>query len=253
MELIFILVAISILCCYCEKVVNNGFNDEANPLSQNHTDLIRQKRRMEHRRRVKQRKEMIKFQVGRPVYTLGPRGSQPVPPILFMTMLMGKIHDPGDGNGLVPVLRPYIRVTLESMKRNPEVDFALIYVVRNPDPLTGEASELAQLINAIDTHNIQLHILTYEQLSERVEERIGVSITFNESWGYKTTDFKPTYAHLFPELFQRKITLTGKPYKYWAYGDIDLVWGDFRSFAHLFNANYVAIRSSKSPQYPMIS
>lgn len=196
---------------------------------------------------------------GYPVYTLGPRQTgQKVPPILLMTMLMGNVTKQGDKPGYfepVPIVRPYIRLTLASMKRNPEVDFALINIVKDPDPITGESAQLLKYVAESGASNVFVHVLTYQQYSQRVADKLGIHITFNDSWGYKQCDFKPTFAYLFLELFERRKQLSGgtrrphekhEDYKYWGYADLDLIWGDFKSFAHLFNSDYVIIRSSNT-------
>lgn len=173
-----------------------------------------------------------------------PAGSEhlKLPPIVTFSVYLGKVK------------WPHIRLTLESMRWNPTVRFNLINIIEDNDPEHGDASELLKKVAKFNVPNFKVKVVSFNAFSDRVREVLGLDINFNNSWGYKVgTDYKPTLPLLFPELLnpprlntqhqspQEK--LSAGPYKYWAYTDIDLVWGNFSRFAHLFQGDYAVITS----------
>jgi hypothetical protein len=166
-------------------------------------------------------------------YTFEPKISGELPPILVISVHMGIIT------------REFIRLTLESMKFNSKIDFAIYNILDDADPQSHENKRIPKLIKKIGAHNVHYKVLTYGEFSTRVQQRLGIQVSFNQTWYYKVCDYKPTFGLLFPELFERRIRKHHTPYKFWGYGDIDLIWGNSNHFAHLFQGNYVVIRSGE--------
>jgi hypothetical protein len=100
-------------------------------------------------------------------------------------------------------------------------------------------------VKRVGARNIIIKPMTYSELSARVREKLGIHVSFNSSWYYKICDYKPTFAHLFPEIFENGLRKHRTPYKFWAYGDIDVIWGNFRHFSHLFHGQYSAVRAGQ--------
>jgi hypothetical protein len=80
------------------------------------------------------------------------------------------------------------------------------------------------------------------------------------------TDYKPTLAWLFPELFAENLPTIitsfnrdfdvsfydNKRFQYWGYVDMDLVWGNFSRFAHLFQGDYAVITSGNERRWQQL-
>lgn len=158
-----------------------------------------------------------------------PEGSDQllIPKIIALSIHMGRVK------------YPHMRLTLESMRWNPTVKFVLINIVSNTDLATGDSADLIRLAASQNVHNFHVKPITYLQLSERVQEKLGIHVPFNSTWFYKMTDYKPTLAFLFPELLDNE----HPQFKYWAYVDLDLVWGNFSRFAYLFQGDYAVVTS----------
>jgi hypothetical protein len=59
--------------------------------------------------------------------------------------------------------------------------------------------------------NFRVVTVTYSQFSDRVFDKLGIRVAYNQSWYYKMTDYKPTMAHLFPEIVnERKYAFWGE-------------------------------------------
>ncbi len=162
-----------------------------------------------------------------------------VPPILLFSIYMGKIK------------YNYFSLTIESMRLNPRVTFVIINIV---EPHKDQTSNTENILAEIGAPNVILKVLSIDEWRVRVYDRLGIDIPFTSAWYYKLCDFKPTLGVLFSELLdslppsslklhdhqpqqQQKIT-TFSPYRYWGYADLDLVWGSFQRFAHLFQGDY---------------
>jgi hypothetical protein len=93
------------------------------------------------------------------------------------------------------------------------VNFTLINVVS--DSAGGQIQphhpsyQLAQLAKRLHVPNFCVVPITFTEFSERVYSRLNIRVTYNESWYYKMTDYKPTLAYLFPEI------VNGKAYAFW--------------------------------------
>lgn len=165
------------------------------------------------------------------IYTPGhqfPVGSEhlPLPRILTYSIFMGKVK------------YPHLFLTLESMRLNPGVKFVLINVVEDE---ISDAAEIRAIVRKQNVPNFHLHVLTMTAFSSRIKEKLHIDVVFNNTWFYKMTDYKPTLAYLFPEHFDS--SPSGATIKYWAYVDMDLVWGNFSRFSHLFQGDYAVITS----------
>jgi hypothetical protein len=162
---------------------------------------------------------------------------------------------------------PYLDITFETMRRNPKVDFVLIHVVENDSQLINE--------NLLDKKplNFRTWPISLRKMSLRIEKRLNININLTMDWYYKMCDFKPTLAYLFPEIIQQipsyalkehnidvstyesfhttrirvgktryshkqiRQDLLHDRYKYWGYGDLDVIWGNISRFAYLFQGD----------------
>lgn len=68
--------------------------------------------------------------------------------------------------------------------------------------------------------NVSLITITRGQFKRLATERLGFSTAPIQ--GYKICDFRPSLGYLFSELI--------KGYKFWGYGDIDMMYGNLRNF-----------------------
>ena len=101
-------------------------------------------------------------------------------------------------------LPAYFPVWLESCRKNPTIDFLLV---------------TDQEVNH-DVPNVKVIPSTMEQVRERASQMLGFAATL--STPFKLCDYKPTYGLLFEDLVGQ--------YDYWGHCDVDLIWGDLRSF-----------------------
>ena len=149
-----------------------------------------------------------------------------MPPTILFSIYMGKIK------------YNYFALTVESMRLNPEVNFVIINVVEDGKDQSGFAEHVLRSISA---SNIVLKVLTIDEWRYRVNERLGIDIPFTSKWYYKLCDYKPALAYLFPELIYPP-TSEHSQYSFWGYADIDLIWGNFTRFAHLFQGKYYFVK-----------
>lgn len=68
--------------------------------------------------------------------------------------------------------------------------------------------------------NVKIISYTLEQFNAGATKALKFKI--NVQCGYKLCDFKPAYGHIFSEEIQK--------YDFWGYCDIDVIWGNIRSF-----------------------
>lgn len=68
--------------------------------------------------------------------------------------------------------------------------------------------------------NVKVNYWTFEQMKERVQSIFDFEISLERP--YKLCDYKPAYG----EIFANEL----KEYDYWGHCDVDLVWGDIRTF-----------------------
>lgn len=191
----------------------------------------------------------------RPRYVLEPRDdSSQLPPIAIISAYVGSVS------------YEFIRLTLTSMKFNPEIDFMIVNVVdkeeahnyrsRHSSPAlvnasTGTSIHTKPRVNRFHRElsqiglprNIHLKVISFEHFSSLIEKKLQITVPFNITWYYKMCDYKPTFAYLFNDMLEKGSSFHKKPFNFWGYADLDLIWGRFKRFAHLFQGQYDVIRS----------
>ena len=100
----------------------------------------------------------------------------------------------------------YFKFFVHSCKYNPTVDFYI---------LTDDRSYSKSV-----PPNVIIIDKTLAEINELASQKLGFKTNIN--YPYKLCDFKPTYGYLFSDLIQG--------YDFWGYVDIDLIFGDIRSF-----------------------
>lgn len=151
-----------------------------------------------------------------------------MPPTVVFSSFMGKIT------------YPHMPLLLESMRWNSMVHFKIINIIRKG---SNDSYDIVKLANEMNISNVQVVVISIDDWIIRVKDRLNIDIPFTMAWSYKMCDFKPVLAHLFPEF-------TGPEYKYWGFGDMDLVWGNFSRFAGWFQGQAFVI-SGDSFVYPL--
>ncbi len=94
---------------------------------------------------------------------------------------------------------------LESCRHNPSIDWLLFTDCDVPENAPS---------------NVQFVQLSYSDYCAKVSERLG--ITFNPSNAYKLCDIKPALGAVHEDALEG--------YDFWAFGDIDVVYGDLRKY-----------------------
>lgn len=148
-----------------------------------------------------------------------------LPNIILFSIYMGKIK------------YNYFRLTLASMKFNPQVTFVLINVVTDDATYWNHFS---QVVQEMKMTNFIYKVITLTEWRLLVKNKLGIDVPFTTEWYYKLCDYKPTLGYLFEDL----IDPPSKKYKYWGYCDMDIIWGNITKFAHVFQENYYFIRTS---------
>ena len=69
-------------------------------------------------------------------------------------------------------------------------------------------------------YNIKYHLLSKEHFNKLATRKLNFDINIEDS--YKLCDFKPTYGKIFEDYL--------KPYNFWGYSDIDVIYGQIRNF-----------------------
>jgi len=154
-----------------------------------------------------------------------PAGSEhlPMPDIVLYSIHMG------------PIKYDYLELTLESMRSNPKVDFVLINILEDATQDGGLREAVARrgVSNFYPVHQ------SIKEFTDRVKVVLDINVPFTLEWYYKMCDYKPTVAVLYPELLHK----AGRDYKYWGYADMDVLWGNFTRFSHLFQGEYPVVMS----------
>jgi hypothetical protein len=135
----------------------------------------------------------------------------------------------GDGEAQQHLHYKYLDVTVESMRHNPEVDFILILVGNGAttSPVPSLADTLPYELQAPLPSNLHIIRYSHSDLSDLISQRLGIDVSLSSEWHYKMAEFKPTFGQLFAEHI--------KYHAWWGYADMDVVWGKFSNFAHLFS------------------
>ena len=97
----------------------------------------------------------------------------------------------------------YFKFWLHSAYNNPTVDFLLI---------TDCELESKKNVKAIK--------IKFEEFAELIKSKFDFNVCIEKP--YKLCDYKACYGYLFPEYINE--------YDFWGFGDIDLIYGDIRSF-----------------------
>lgn len=140
-----------------------------------------------------------------------------MPPVVIFSIYMGKVH------------YPHMHLLLESMRNNPVAKFVLINVVEDE---SKQADDLKKLQGRLQVANFEIVEKSITEFSNIIHDKLGIRVDMNSSWFYKMCDFKPTLALLFPE------KCSNSTYKYWAYADMDVIWGNISRFSHWFQGQY---------------
>jgi len=105
--------------------------------------------------------------------------------------------------GPLPWYFPYF---LHSCKYNPSVDFFII---------TDNNESVYDIPS-----NVKFIVMSLSEIETLATERLGFPISI--PYAYKLCDFKPAYGYIFSDFLQK--------YKFWGHGDIDVVYGNIRTF-----------------------
>ena len=99
----------------------------------------------------------------------------------------------------------YFKYFAHSCRYNPSVDFFIVTDHKIEDELPA---------------NVKPILMTLADLSALATKKLGFEVQIRS--GYKLCDFKPAYGLLFDHILE--------PYDFWGHGDIDVVFGNIRSF-----------------------
>lgn len=116
----------------------------------------------------------------------------PRPRILFVIPYFGRW----------PFWMPFF---LESCRRNPDIDWLLFSDCGAPDDLPS---------------NVCIESISFSDYCALVSRRLGID--FAPKAAYKLCDIKPALGHIHIDRLEG--------YDFWAFGDIDLIYGDLRAY-----------------------
>jgi hypothetical protein len=142
----------------------------------------------------------------------------------------------------------YLRLTVESMKRNPNVHFVLINIVVDTSLETGQAVRAVKF-SKFAPDNFHVVVVSVSEFKRRCKEKLNIDLPINDDnayvkkYSYKIAEFKPALALLFPEQFNVR-DKTGEGFAFWGYSDLDLIWGNISHFAHQFQGQYACISTN---------
>jgi len=105
--------------------------------------------------------------------------------------------------GEYPWYFPYF---IHSCKFNPSIDF---FIITENDELIENKPE-----------NVHIVKMSFCDLKVKISSRLGFDVNIDHP--YKLCDFKPAYGHIFSDIISK--------YDYWAQSDMDVIYGDIRSF-----------------------
>ena len=124
----------------------------------------------------------------------------------------------------------HLSLLVESMRLNPKVQFVVVNIASNQS--IGFGADIQRISDKFAARNVRILPENISSFQERLFSRLNIRVNFTDKWFYKLCDYKPTLSYLYPEL------LSERPYSYWGYGDVDIIWGNFSRFAHLFQGQY---------------
>lgn len=99
----------------------------------------------------------------------------------------------------------YFQLFLNSCKKNRTINWAII---------TDNDEEYVYPPNVMVVRD------TFDNIRARIKDRFDFNPSIDSV--HKLCEYKPAYGFLFPEIV--------KDYDYWGYGDVDLIYGDLRTF-----------------------
>ena len=105
--------------------------------------------------------------------------------------------------GKYPWYFPYF---LKSVAYNPDIDFKIL--------------SDADIPLSVKPNNVELMPYSLEQFNQDATKALGFNI--NVEKGYKLCDFKPAYGTIFYDYV--------KDYDFWGYCDVDVIFGNIRTF-----------------------
>jgi hypothetical protein len=120
----------------------------------------------------------------------------------------------------------YFEYFVHSCQYNATIDF---YILMDDDSYIKEPPP-----------NVKLIKTTLSEISKRATNALGFPIDIKHA--YKLCDFKPTYGAIFSDILKR--------YDFWAFGDIDVVYGNIRNFITddlLQNYDLISVRPDWIP------
>lgn len=100
---------------------------------------------------------------------------------------------------------PYLDIYLKGCQNNPNVHFYIFTDIRETQSALPP--------------NVFIKNLKIKQLETLIKEKTSIPCTIAD--GYKMCDFKPMYGHWFEDTIQA--------YDYWAFGDLDVIYGDIET------------------------
>lgn len=104
----------------------------------------------------------------------------------------------------------YVKLWIKSCEHNPTIDFLLV---------------TDQIITYPLPQNIHVVPYTLQKMQQKAAEIFGFNAHLNRP--YKCCDYKPIYGSIFSEQLTK--------YDYWGYCDMDVLFGDIRSFLDNYN------------------
>ena len=104
-------------------------------------------------------------------------------------------------------LPDFIEVWLKTCEKNPDIEWLLF---------TDDHREFSY------PQNVKVIYMTFDSLQNRIQKLYDFQISLEKP--YKLCDYKPAYGEIF------KPEISGGRYDFWGYCDIDMVFGNIRSF-----------------------
>jgi hypothetical protein len=99
----------------------------------------------------------------------------------------------------------YFKLWIKTVENNDTIDF--LFITNNK-------------FNFETPHNLKIKILSFKQFKSRIQNSFDFKISLD--YPYKICDYKVAYGEIFAEEL--------KNYDYWGFCDLDLLFGDIRSF-----------------------
>lgn len=98
----------------------------------------------------------------------------------------------------------YFDLWIDSAAKNISIDFLIV---------TDQNIELR-------FDNIKILNISFEKFKKLIESKLNMKVSLKKP--YKLCDFRPAYGYILSDYIEK--------YKYWGHCDLDLIWGDLRSY-----------------------